>query len=126
MCCKLDTFWLSGELRISAAEQLEFVDALARGKLAVTAHAQEVVRDVSVLAHEGNDVLHGKTGSGHLEDGSSRWLMWQVGFVEHGGALIPYAAWLETPGSFDEARALRTRRVRETLAAIGVMPYTAN
>ncbi|MDB4958263.1 MAG: oxa5 [Myxococcales bacterium] len=125
MCCKLDLFWLEGALRISAAEQLEFVDALAHGKLAVTAHAQEVVRDISVIAREDRAVLHGKTGSGHVEGGSEAWLMWQVGWVERDGAVIPYASWLETKLSFEDARALRTRRVRETLAALGVMPSPA-
>jgi len=117
----IDLFWLRGGLRISAAEQLAFVDALARGKLAVTPHAQEVVRDISVLERRGSRVLHGKTGSGMAEDGNGKFLVWQVGWVEDGTQIVPYAAWLEvTGGTFDDARAARDALLRDSFAALGV------
>jgi beta-lactamase class D len=111
----LDKFWLSGGLRISAREQLAFVEALARGTLAVSAHAQEVVRDISTL----RPGLHGKTGSGSREDGHG-WLVWQVGWIEKDGAIIPYAGWLERDdATLDEARAARDRELDAALHAIG-------
>ena len=120
---KLDRFWLAdGALRISAHQQLAFVDALARGKLAVSAPAQATVREISVLARAGDAALHGKTGSGPVEDGKGRWLVWQVGWIVRDNAILPYAAWLEARGSFDEARAARETRLRATLAALGVFP----
>jgi len=119
---KLDYFWLEGAFRISAEQQLAFVEALARGKLAVSAHAQEVVRDVSTLAKIGDATLHGKTGSGHVEDDQGKWLVWQVGWVERAGTILPYAAWLETGGKIDDARAARDARLRATLDALGVFP----
>ena len=117
----LDKFWLRGELRISAAEQLAFVDALAHGKLAVSKHAQEVVREISELERHGSRVLHGKTGSGMSEDGSGKFLVWQVGWIEDGQQIVPYAAWIEVNGgTFDEARAARDALLHESLTALGI------
>ena len=117
----IDKFWLRGALRISAAEQLAFVDALAHGKLAVSPHAQAVVREISELERHGNRVLHGKTGSGMAEDGSGQFLVWQVGWIEAGTQIAPYAAWLEvTGGTFDEARSARDALLHESFAALAI------
>jgi beta-lactamase class D len=124
----LDKFWLSGDIRISAEQQLAFVDKLAHGKLAASAKAQEVVREISTLETKGTRMLHGKTGSGpgsdrqNLKtDPGSDFLVWQVGWIENGAEIVPYAAWLEvTGGTFDEARAKRDELLRATLAELGV------
>lgn len=118
---RLDVFWLSGGLRITAEEELGFVDALAHGRLAVSEHAQATVREVSILAREGGRVLHGKTGSGSAEDGRPVWLVWQVGYVERDGAVLPYAGWMEVAKDvdLDTARDRRTQRVNATLDALG-------
>jgi len=119
----LDKFWLSGDLRISAVEQIKLVTALAHGELHVSKHAQDVVREISIIARDGDTVLHGKTGSGPIEgskDDEKRWLLWQVGWVEHGAEIKPYAAWMEVSGKdFDAARAIRQKRIDDTLAALG-------
>jgi beta-lactamase class D len=123
---KLDRFWLSdGALRITAHQQLAFVDALAHGKLAVSAKAQEVVRDISTLARDADAVLHGKTGTGPVEDRSGKWLAWQVGWVEKAGAIVPYAVWLESGGTLDEVRAARETRLRTTLDELKLFPTSA-
>ena len=117
----LDKFWLSGDIRISAEHQLAFVDKLAHGKLAVSAKAQEVVREISTLETKGTRVLHGKTGSGPGNDNGpgADYLVWQVGWIEDGSTVVPYAAWVEVNGgSFDEARGKRDARLRATLAEL--------
>jgi beta-lactamase class D len=117
----LDRFWLSGGLRISAAEQLVLVEALARGTLAVSAKAQDAVRAISELERSAGAVLHGKTGSGSTED-RARSLVWQVGWVERGDAIYPYACWMEGGDDFDAARAARDERLRATLDELHVFP----
>jgi len=117
----LDKFWLSGDIRISAEQQLAFVDKLAHGKLAVSAKAQEVVREISTLETKGTRVLHGKTGSGPGNDNGpgADYLVWQVGWIEDGSTVVPYAAWVEVNGgSFDEARGKRDALLRATLAEL--------
>ena len=125
----LDQFWLSGGIRISAARQLAFVEDLARGKLAVPARAQGVVRDVLALAKTDAAVLRGKTGSGPASDRAADargWLVWQVGWVEAGAAspaIVPYACWMESRDeAINAARAAREQRLRVTLDALGLFP----
>ena len=119
----LDRFWLGGGMRISAAQQLELMEGLARGKLAVSARAQEVVREISELERTATAVLHGKTGSGPIEDETGGWVVWQVGWIERGSTMIPYACWLETKTEdVDAARAAREQRLRATLAALELFP----
>jgi beta-lactamase class D len=116
----LDQFWLRGDLRVSATQQLAFVDRLARGTLAVSKEAQAAVREISELETKDERTLHGKTGSGRIEDGEG-WLMWQVGWIEHAGEIEPYAAWIEVRGvTFDEARAAREQLLRATFTELGV------
>jgi beta-lactamase class D len=119
----IDKFWLSGELRISAEQQLAFVDKLAHGKLAVADTAQAAVRDITTLETKDKRVLHGKTGSGPATDldkhGTGK-LVWQVGWIENGSEIVPYAAWLEVDTrSIDEARSERDELLKATLAALG-------
>lgn len=119
----LDKFWLGGGLRISAAEQLAFVDALANGTLDVSDHAQAVLAEITVLARSKSAVLHGKTGSGPIEHGKGGWLVWQVGWIENAGKRLPYAAWMESKAKkMDDARLARETRLRATLDALGVFP----
>ena len=110
-------------MRISAAQQLALVEGLARGKLAVSARAQEVVREITELEKAGGAALHGKTGTGPIEDGKGGWLALQVGWVARDGKMYPYASWMEVKiDDIDEARAAREKRLRETLDALGVFP----
>lgn len=128
----LDLFWLSGGIRISAARQLAFVEDLARGKLAISARAQGVVRDVLVVAKTDAAVLRGKTGSGRVTDRAADergWLLWQVGWIEVGAAnpaIIPYACWMESRDEeINTARAAREQRLRAMLDALGLFPAPA-
>jgi beta-lactamase class D len=130
----LDRFWLGGGLRISARQQLAFVDALAHGTLSATSHAQAVVREISELARaDDGAVLYGKTGTGPIEDapaGEHAWLAWQVGWVERPGGepneIVPYAAWLERRGdTLDAVRAVRAHRLDAALARLGMFTPSA-
>jgi beta-lactamase class D len=120
----IDQFWLRGALRITAEQQLAFVDKLAHGTLAVSATAQATVRDVTTLDTKDKHVLHGKTGSGpatDLDKNNEGKLVWQVGWIDNGSEITPYAAWVEVPTrNIDEARATRDELLKTTLAALGV------
>jgi beta-lactamase class D len=120
----LDQFWLRGDMRISAEQQLAFLDKLAHVTLAVSPAAQQAVGDITRLDVKGTRILHGKTGSGmasDVEPTREAFLVWQVGWIEDGVMIMPYAAWIEvTGGTFDEARAKRDELLRATLAELGV------
>lgn len=78
----LTNAWLSGSLKISAHEQLEFLKAMLKKELPVSDAAVESTKKnlyQGTLAN--NASFYGKTGSGHngkLRDG------WFIGFIEKG------------------------------------------
>lgn len=75
----LDTFWLTGRLRISALEQIRFLDRLRAKALPLSARAQTMTHEA--MEHERTEsyVLRGKTGWADEDD-----LGWFVGWIESG------------------------------------------
>lgn len=73
----IDRFWLAGNLRISALEQIRFLDALRAKRLAVSERAQTLVHEVMEIERTAKYVLCGKTGwADQIELG------WFVGWIE--------------------------------------------
>lgn len=93
-------FWLDQSLRVSADEQVEFIERLHGGRLAFRADVQETVRGMMPVLVDtlGTRVL-GKTGWG-LRDGEPD-LGWLVGWVEGPGGTAVFAlnAEADAPGS---------------------------
>jgi beta-lactamase class D len=83
----IDTFWLDGKLRISAMQQIAFLQQLYRGELPVSAHAQEVVRDIMYIEPTEFGALRGKTGAVGVTaaPGSKATMGWLVGWLEQAG-----------------------------------------
>ena len=116
------TFWLDGSLRISAFEQVFFLDRLRSGTTGFSPTAEATVRGMMpVLADTLGVRLVGKTGWG-LRDGAPD-VGWLVGWVERPAGDLVYALRAEpdgpdSPFSFGDRLAI----VREILAAEGVLP----
>src|SRR6056297_3042126 len=102
-----DAFWLTGDLRISAMEQVEFLSRLATGRLEVSEESVAAIRDALGREVAPGVLLYTKTGSGRIEgDGESGFLGWQVGWVEHDGETTVFAFWTEA----DSYAAMREER----------------
>ncbi|MFB9263341.1 class D beta-lactamase [Bradyrhizobium erythrophlei] len=84
----IDTFWVSGHLRIDPVQQVDFVDRLRRGVLPVGKRSQELVRDILPVTKAGDAVIRAKTGLTDKEHGSLGWL---VGWLEKGSAVTVFA-----------------------------------
>ena len=72
---KIDNFWLEGDLRISAKEQVLFLEKLIDNKLPFDIKVQETVKQLIITDSTKDYVLHSKTG----------WvgtIGWNVGYVE--------------------------------------------
>jgi beta-lactamase class D len=117
----LSAFWLTGNLRISAQDQVGFVERLALRELPVSAAAQTAVRDILEQDAQGGATLFGKTGSGRDAPDSKRALTWLVGWVEKDGDVYPFALWINGD-DIDRARAERTRIARAILADLDLIP----
>jgi beta-lactamase class D len=113
----IDTFWLSGKLRISAVQQVEFLRQLAHGTLPFSARAQEAVRRITIVDAAPDYIIHGKTGwASKGDNGRDADLGWYVGWVERDGRRWFYALNIDMPNGSDDtpkrqliANALLTR-----------------
>lgn len=71
----LDTFWLTGELRITPREQIDFLVRLHQNNLPFAQQTMDTVKDIFIFEQGADYVLRGKTGwAGKVG--------WFVGYVE--------------------------------------------
>jgi len=75
----IDTFWLEGELRTSAIDQLDFLEGLALDQLPFDPDHQAAVRDILVVEEGPGWSIHYKTGTALRSDSALGWL---VGIVD--------------------------------------------
>jgi beta-lactamase class D len=74
----IDSFWLDSSLKISAVEQVDFMERLVKEKLPFEKKHQKTVKRMMIQDEQDSYVLHGKTGTRLSDFG----LGWYVGFVE--------------------------------------------
>ncbi|MCI3205185.1 MULTISPECIES: OXA-62 family carbapenem-hydrolyzing class D beta-lactamase [Pandoraea] len=105
-----DAYWIDDSLQISAREQVDFLQRLARGTLPFSARTQDIVRQISIVEANADYVLHGKTG----------WFVdkkpdigWWVGWLERDGNLTMIAMNIDMGGDADAPK--RARIVRNVL-----------
>jgi len=98
----VDTFWLDGPLEISAFEQAELMLRLAQQKLAVSARAQGIVRDIIRLETRDDATLYGKTG--WCTACKPQQIGWLVGWVERKDRVASYALNIDMRSAEDAPR----------------------
>jgi beta-lactamase class D len=89
----IDQFWLRGGLRISANEQVAFLEKLYDGKLGVSQRSADIVRSLMQLELTPEYRLSGKTGTAPIDE--TRELGWLVGYVETSEGVHFYALNME-------------------------------
>ena len=92
----LTNCWLSSSLKISAFEQIEFLENLINNRLPFFLHAQEMTKSIIFIGVlEDGWKLYGKTGSGYqLDDKKERTQIhegWFIGFLEKNGKYLVFA-----------------------------------
>lgn len=105
-----DAYWVDDSLQISAREQVDFLQRLARGTLPFSARSQDIVRQISIVEANPDYVLHGKTG----------WFVdkkpdigWWVGWIERNGNITAVALNIDLKDDADAPK--RARIVRAVL-----------
>lgn len=92
----IDRFWLTGNMRISPVQQLDFIDRLRRGALPASKRAQEMTRDILTVTKIGEGIIRAKTGLIGVDDrrvvetGQAS-VGWLVGWAEKGSAQTVFA-----------------------------------
>jgi beta-lactamase class D OXA-62 len=105
-----DTYWVDDSLQISAREQVDFLQRLAKGTLPFSARSQDIVRNISIVEANAEYVLHGKTG--WFTDKKPD-IGWWVGWLERDGNLTMIALNIDIQSDADGPK--RARIVRSVL-----------
>lgn len=112
----IDIFWLGGDLRISAEQQVAFLQRLADGTLPFSPRAQEIARRITIYEAGTNYVLHAKTGQAargaqnNADPAKSDDIGWYVGWVEHAGRRWFFAMNIDIARPEDSAKRVTLAR----------------
>jgi beta-lactamase class D len=89
----IDRFWLDGELRISADQQIELLKKLYHNELQFSQRTMDIVKDILIYDKTDDYIIRAKTGWAlRVEDQ----IGWFVGYVEKGSNVFFFAINLET------------------------------
>lgn len=114
----IDLFWLEGTLRITAEEQVLFLEHLRDGRLPFSQRVQDIVRRVMIVEETPTHVVRAKTGWAlRGEEGPTGWY---VGWVERDGRAWYFALNCDLPRERDGR--VRLRIARACLRALSVLP----
>lgn len=97
----IDRFWLDGDLRISAEEQVNFLVRLRNNDLPFSQRTMDIVRDIMTLKRTDNYIYRGKTGWA-IRDGSD--VGWFVGYLQRGDSTWVFAMNIGMKGEEDIAK----------------------
>jgi beta-lactamase class D len=112
----VDTFWLTGPLKITAIEQTQFLARLAQGTLPFPEEFQRSIREITQLEKGPNWTLHGKTG---WENGPDPGVGWWVGWVQKEGRIYAFALNIDIKRESDGAK--RIGLGKASLKALGII-----
>jgi len=117
----IDRFWLNGALRVSPAQQIDFLRRLDGAKLPIQERTLDVVRDVLTLDVTPEYVLRGKTGLGLPPEEPSE-VGWFVGFVELGERRVFFATVIDGHPADVDIKPARRRVTERVLRELGDLP----
>jgi len=110
----IDGFWVDGGLRITAHEQVAFLQRLYRNELPFKVEHQRLVKDIMIVEAGRKWILRAKTGwEGRYG--------WWVGWVEHPKGPVFFALNIDTPNRWDDLYK-REAIARDVLQTIGALP----
>lgn len=114
----IDQFWLKGSLKISQAEQIEFLKKFYNGNLPVSKRAMDIVRNIIILDQKPEYTFRGKTGWSISDVNNNGWL---VGWVEANDNVYFYATNCESAKDnekFGESRRAITEKILKELKVL--------
>ncbi len=114
----LDSFWLNGSIKISANEQVAFLQKLYHNKLGLSVNSSKAMKEVMLFKDGGDYKIYAKTGAGKVDDKSM--LGWFVGYVENGNG-VHYFAFNFNRATYGAMKKQRTQIVLNHLKTAGII-----
>ena len=110
----IDTFWLTGDIRITPKEQVQFLQRLYSNDLPFSESTIATVKNIIIVEQTPNYTLYAKTGWALQSD-----IGWYVGYIEQGENVYFFATNIDIPdGEYLGARLEVTRRSLQTLGLL--------
>lgn len=114
-----DRFWLIGDLRISAREQVDFLRRFYQHRLGISDRSVDLVKKLILVEETGEYRIYAKTGGGPLEKNNH--IMWYVGFVEKEGKVYYFAMNFTCEDFTPETAGARISITNSVLNELGVL-----
>jgi beta-lactamase class D len=112
---EVDMFWLNGDLKISAAEQIEFLSAMLNYEVSYQREHVDLVKDIMLVEKTDEYSLRAKAGW----TGPALHTGWYVGYVEKGDEVWLFAMNMELENV--ELAGLRKDLTVRSLEALGIL-----
>ena len=91
----IDKFWLTGELRITPLEQIDFLTRLHDNKLPFSKRSIDITKKIMVVKDSANYTLRAKTGWSEQE---GMQIGWYVGYIEKSNNVYYFANCVQLKG----------------------------
>ncbi len=111
-------FWLKGDLRISANQQVDFLKKLYTNDLPFNEEYLSTVKDLMILEQDSTYTLRGKTGWARPENREVGWL---VGYLETDEDVFVYAVNVRAERGNKMFRKARLEIAREIFRELGIV-----
>jgi beta-lactamase class D len=114
----IDSFWLNESIKISAIEQVNFLQRYYKEQLPVSKAALSKLKSIMLVDSTDEYKLYAKTGAGGIE--KDKYLGWYVGFVENSRGVYYFALNIDGP-SFRKVGKIRIEAVMEQLKLANII-----
>jgi beta-lactamase class D len=120
----IDKFWLTGDLRISANEQIKFLRRLYENDLPLKDRSMNIVKKIMLRKETQEYKIYGKTGW-QVDDlknaESSHSIGWFIGFLERGENVFFFATNVETDNTQKNFAASRVAITENILKELNLL-----
>lgn len=104
----IDKFWLSGDMKITPEQQLQFLERIHDNRLPVSRRSLKILKKIMIMQDTLGCTVRAKTGWG--QDGGKE-IGWYVGYVERQGKVYYFANCLQLPADSFSEKMLNARIV---------------
>lgn len=115
----IDLFWLTGGLRVTPEQQIDFLRKLHTGKLPFAKRSMQIVEKIMIEEETPRYTVRSKTGLGE-QDGMS--IGWYIGYITKGKEVYYFATCIQNATPDENFSSARKMITRDILARLNVIP----